>query len=163
MGTDDTGPIKISPGEKDDKGWPRVTMKYANGTLLKLMGQRHTMEDLGAIFRGEKGTIEILRGHARANPPELLKDAPPDTPGGPKESVAHIANFIDCVRTRKKPAADAEAGHRATTVCHLVNISRNLDRTLQWDPKAETFVDDQAANKFVSRPRRKGYELPAVS
>ncbi len=162
LGTDDTGPVEISLGDKDAKGWPRVTMKYANGTLLKLMGQRHTMEDLGAIFRGEKGNIEILRGHARANPAELLKDAPPNTPGGPKESVPHIANFIDCVRTRKKPAADAETGHRATTVCHLINICRKLDRKLQWDPKAEKFVNDQAANKLISRPRRKGYELPAV-
>ncbi len=162
LGTDDTGPVEISLGDKDAKGWPRVTMKYANGTLLKLMGQRHTMEDLGAIFRGEKGNIEILRGHARANPAELLKDAPPNTPGGPKETVPHIANFIDCVRTRKKPAADAETGHRATTLCHLINICRKLDRKLQWDPKVEKFVDDQAANKLISRPRRKGYELPTV-
>ena len=163
LGTDDTGPVEISLGDKDAKGWPRVTMKYANGTLLKLVGQRHTMEDLGAIFRGEKGNIEILRGHARANPSELLKDAPPDTPGGPKESIPHIANFIDCVRTRQQPAANAETGHRATTLCHLVNITRKLDRNLQWDPKAERFVDDEGANKLISRPRREGYELPDVS
>lgn len=163
LGTDMTGPVEISPGDKDAKGWPRMTMKYANGTLLKLMGQRRTMEDLGAIFRGEKGNIEILRGHARANPSELLKDAPPNTPGGPKESVPHIANFIDCVRTRKRPAADAETGHRATTVCHLINICRKLDRKLQWDPKAEKFLNDQAADALISRPRRKGYELPNVS
>ncbi len=163
LGTDETGPVEIWLGDKDAKGWPRVTMRYASGTLLKLIGQRHTMEDLGAIFRGEKGNIEILRGHARANPTELLKDAPPDTRGGPKESVPHIANFIDCVRTRRKPAADVEAGHRATTICHLINICRKLGRKLQWDPKAEKFVNDQAANKLISRPRRKGYELPDIS
>jgi len=163
LGTDDTGPVEILLGDKDAKGWPRVTMKYANGTLLKLEGQRRTMEDLGAIFRGEKGNIEILRGHARANPSELLKDAPPDTPGGPRESTPHIANFIDCVRTRQHPAANAETGHRATTLCHLVNICRELGRNLQWDPKTERFVDDKGANQLISRPRRKGYELPEVS
>ncbi len=57
----------------------------------------------------------------------------------------------------------AATGHRATTVCHLVNICRKLDRKLQWDPKAETFLNDQAANALISRPRRKGYELPNVS
>jgi predicted dehydrogenase len=163
LGTDDTGPVEVSLGEKDAKGWPNVTMKYANGTLLKLVGQRHTMEDLGAIFRGENGNIEILRGHVRANPSELLKDAPPNTPGGPNESIPHIADFIDCVRTRKNPAADAETGHRATTICHLINICRKLGRKLQWDPKIEKFINDDAANKLVSRPRRKGYELPTVS
>ena len=163
LGTDDTGPVEIRLEEKDDTGWPRVTLRYASGTLLKLAGKRHTKEDLGAIFRGEKGNIEILRGYARSNPKELLRDAPPNTPDGPKESVPHIANFIDCVRTRQKPAADAETGHRATTLCHLINITRKLGRTLKWDPKAEKFVDDQEADKLLSRPRRKGYELPAVS
>ena len=120
------------------------------------------MEDLGAIFRGEKGNIEILRGHARANPPELLKDAPPDTTGGPKESIPHIENFIQCVRTRNRPAADAETGHRATSVCHLINICRKLGRKLQWDPQAEKFIGDDQANQLVARTRRAGYELPTV-
>jgi len=162
LGTDDTGPVEMWLEEKDAKGWPRVTLRYAPGTLLKLEGQRHTMEDLGAIFRGEKGNIEILRGHARANPAELLKDAPPDTKGGPKESIPHIADFIQCVRTRKRPAADAETGHRATSVCHLINICRKLGRRLKWDPQAEKFVGDEEANRLIARPRREGYELPAV-
>lgn len=163
LGTDDTGPVEIWLEEKDAKGWPRVTMRYASGTLLKLMGERRTMEDLGAIFRGEKGNIEILRGHARANPANLLQDAPPDTPGGPGESIPHIANFIQCVRTRAKPAADAETGHRATTVCHLINICRKVGRKLQWDPQIEKFIGDDEANKLLSRPRRAGYELPKLT
>jgi hypothetical protein len=65
LATDDTGPVEIWLEEKDAKGWPRVTLRYATGTLLKLEGQRHTMEDLGAIFRGEKGNIEILRRSVR--------------------------------------------------------------------------------------------------
>jgi hypothetical protein len=137
-------------------------MRYANGTLLKLVGQRHTMEDLGAIFRGEKGTIETLRGRARANPPELLRGVPPNTTGGPKESIPHIANFIQCIRTRRKPAADAETGHRATSVCHLINICRKLGRKLMWNPQAEIFIGDDEANKLIARPRRQGYDLPAV-
>lgn len=162
LGTDDTGPVEIWLGEKGNNGWPRVTMRYANGTLLKLVGERHTHEDLGAIFRGENGNIEILRGHARANPEELLEGAPPDTPNGPKESVPHIKNFLDCVRTRQQPNANAEVGHRATTICHLASICRQLGRKLAWDPKAERFVDDDEANQLLSRPRRKGYELPEM-
>lgn len=162
LGTDDTGPVEIWTEEKTPNGWPKVVLKYANGTLLKLSSQRHTMEDLGAVFRGEKGNIEILRGHARANPKELLKDAPPDTVNGPQESVPHFKNFLDCVKSRQKPAADVETGHRATTVCHLINICRKLGRKLHWDPKAEKFVGDDEANRLLSRPRRKGYELPNI-
>ena len=64
--------------------------------------------------------------------------------------------------TREKPAADAETGHRATTVCHLVNICRKLGRKLQWNPQTEKFVGDNEADQLIARPRRQGYELPQV-
>jgi len=163
LGTDDTGPVEVWLGEKGNNGWPRVMMRYANGTVLKMVGERHTLEDLGAIFRGEKGNIEILRGHARANPKELLEGAPPDTgTSSPQQSDPHFKNFLDCVRTREQPHANAEVGHRATTICHLANICRQLGRKLHWDPKAERFVNDEEANGLISRPRRAGYELPEV-
>jgi predicted dehydrogenase len=162
LGTDTTGPVEMWLEDKGTNGWPKVILRYANGTLLKLIGERHTHEDLGAIFHGENGNIEILRGHVRANPAELLRDAPPDTTFGEGESKPHVANFLDCVRTREKPAADAETGHRATTICHLVTICRTLGRKLQWDPQAETFVGDEEANRLLSRSRRAGYELPQI-
>lgn len=158
LGTDDTGPVEIWP---EDQG-PRckVTMRYANGTLLKLEGKNRGMEDLGAIFIGSKGRIEILRGDFIAEPKSLRDGAPPVTAQGPKESVPHIENFFECIRTRQKPHADVETGHRATTLCHLVNICRAVQRKLRWDPKKERFVGDEQANLLLSRPRRKGYELP---
>jgi len=161
LGTDDTGPVEIWPEEPGDHC--RITLRYENGTLLKLEGpKRKGYDDLGAIFVGDKGKIEIVRGSARANPPEILKDAPPDYPSvRPGEVCAHFDNFFECVKTRKQPNACAETAHRATTVCHLVHICRQLGRKLNWDPKAETFINDEQANKLRSRTRRKGYELPA--
>ncbi|MFH1744377.1 MAG: Gfo/Idh/MocA family oxidoreductase [bacterium] len=160
LGTDDTGPVEIWPEEPGEKA--KITMRYANGTLLKMEGERRGHEDLGAIFIGDKGKIEIKRGSYTAEPAELLEDAPPVTPEGPHESDAHLRNFFECIRTRQKPNAHVEAGHRATALCHLVNICRDLGRKLQWDPKAERFIDDDEANGTLSRPRRKGYELPEV-
>ena len=144
LGTDTTGPVEIWP---EDQG-PRckVTMRYANGVLLKIEGANRGMEDLGAIFIGDKGRIEILRGDYTANPPELRQNASPVTPQGPKESIPHIENFFDCIRTRKPTNAGAETGHRATTLCHLLNICRAVQRKLHWDPKKEQFVGDDEAN-----------------
>jgi hypothetical protein len=66
------------------------------------------------------------------------------------------------MRKRSTPIADVEIGHRSVSVCHLVNITRQLNRKLKWDPETETFLSDFEANAFVDRPRRKGYELPVV-
>lgn len=159
LGTDDTGPVEIWPEEKGEQC--RVTMRYAGGTLLKLEGPKRDHADLGAIFLGDKGAIEIKRGTVDAVPRELLKNAPEITVEGPGEDRWHIENFFDCIRTRKQTNAHVEAAHRATTVCYLVNICRDLGRKLRWDPRAEQFPGDAEANAMLSRPRRKGYELPA--
>jgi predicted dehydrogenase len=160
LGTDDTGPVEIWPEEPGPQC--KLTMRYANGVHLKIAGARRDMEDLGAIFIGDKGKIEILRGDYTSDIPELRKNAPPVTPQGPKESIPHIENFFDCIRTRKLTNACAETGHRATTLCHLVNICRAVQRRLHWDPKKERFIGDDEANSLLSRPRRKGFELPEI-
>ncbi|MFB3788623.1 MAG: Gfo/Idh/MocA family protein [bacterium] len=160
LGTDDTGPVEIRPEEKGENC--KVTLRYANGTLLKLEGARRQHEDLGAIFIGDQGKIEILRGDYIAEPKELRDHAPDPTPEGPHENDPHLRNFFECIRTRQLPNADVEIGHRSTSVCHLINICRELGRPLQWDPKAERFVGDEEADKKLSRPRRKGYEIPDV-
>jgi hypothetical protein len=66
------------------------------------------------------------------------------------------------MRKRYTPIADVEIGHRSISVCHLVNITRQLNRRLKWDPETETFPGDAEASGFVDRARRKGYELPNV-
>jgi predicted dehydrogenase len=161
LGTDDTGPVEIwpePPGGRDCK----ITLRYANGTLLKLEGKNRSLDDLGAIFIGDKGQIEILRGDFKTDRPELKKDAPPPTPQGNRESIPHIENFFNAIRTRKQPHADAETGHRATTLCHLVNICRKVQRRLHWNPRTERFDGDEQANALLARPRRAGYELPSI-
>jgi hypothetical protein len=47
-----------------------------------------------------------------------VKDDTGDTPG---DYVRHIRNFLDCVKSRKDPAVNIEAGHRVATSCHLAN------------------------------------------
>jgi hypothetical protein len=93
---------------------------------------------------------------------ELKKAAPDMIVEGPGENAPHIRNFVQCIKSRKKPNADVEIGHRSNTVCHLVNMCRELGRRLRWDPEKEKFIDDAEADRLISRPRRAGYELPRI-
>jgi predicted dehydrogenase len=159
LGTSLTGPVELIPDEPGPKC--KVSMRYANGAVVSL--EQEIIKDhqqLGAIFIGSKGRIQIVRGDYIPSDPELKKGAPDITKEGPGEMVFHLQNFFACVKSRKKPNADVEIAHRSNSVCHLVNICRDMGRKLQWDPKAEQFVNDSEANQRLARPRRKGYELP---
>ena len=104
----------------------KVTMKFANGTELKLHLDGDRGPGLGAIFVCEKGKIEINRDKIASNPKEIVRA--PDNPGPNKrpETAYHIENWVECIKSRKRCNADIEIGQRATTLCYLVNIVRDV-------------------------------------
>ena len=61
-------------------------------------------------------------------------------------------DFIDAIKTRGQTLEDAEVGHRTTSLCHLGHIAVQVGRKLKWDPDAERFIGDDAANKLLSLP-----------
>jgi predicted dehydrogenase len=74
----------------------------------------------------------------------------------------HIQNFIECIRSRKRPNADIEEGHLSTLLCHYGNIAYRVGRKLHIDPKTEGFADDPEANSLVKRTYREPYVIPEV-
>jgi predicted dehydrogenase len=82
---------------------------------------------------------------------------------GRQANEAHIANFLDCVRTREKPNADIEPLHQSTLLCHYANIAYRVGRKLHIDPKTEGFIDDAEANALVRRTYREPWVVPDLS
>jgi predicted dehydrogenase len=120
---------------------------------------------LGCIVTGEKGKIEINRHKLASNPKELVANIPAEARNTRDETVYHVENWIDCIKTGEKCTADIEYGQRSTTLCELVNIVRataEVGKLVRWDPVAERFTNNDKGNEMLSRPRRKGYELPAL-
>jgi hypothetical protein len=176
-GADDTGPIEIRPtamrscsGEADAYNTP-LSVRYASGIEVHLELVRGKGPDVGAIFICEEAKIELNRHTYKSNPPDLLKELPPD-PDGEQEVTrfdrmgwmgrCHFRNWLECVTTREQPRAHGELAQRAGTLCCLTTIARICDRPLKWEPNAERFVDDDEANALLQPPRRKGYELPVI-
>lgn len=166
LGMDRTGPVEFWPLADSAPG--AIAFRYSNGALVRL---ELPMGDLngGAVFAGSRGRMELVRNGFRLDPPGLLNEIQlPE-----KEEIAkwdraqwqakyHMQDWLDAMRTRGTPLAEPEIGHRSITVSHLANITRELNRKLRWDPGKEAFDGDSQANALLSRPRRKGYELPEV-
>jgi len=80
---------------------------------------------------------------------------------GRQGDAEHIENFIDCIRSRKKPNANAEQGHYSVLLSHLANISYRVgNRKLNFDAKTETFTNCPEANKYLKRKYRKPWVVP---
>ena len=167
LGTNETGPVELwTTGPAGPKAPVRI--KYADGFEVSLEAPEKASPFVGAIFTCENGKIELNEHLFRSNPKELANQVPGQEQGevGYRPGwmgTSHLANWIECIKTRKRPHAYEEIGHRSATVCHLVNITKRLGRRLRWDPAAERFVGDDQANALLDRPRRRGYKLPAIT
>jgi len=76
-------------------------------------------------------------------------------------SVQHTRNFLDAIKNGTRAICDIEAAVRSDTLCQLALIAVKQGRKLVWDPHAERFPNDDAANAML-RPRtfRGEWKLP---
>jgi predicted dehydrogenase len=168
LAADQSGPVELWPVEEGPTA--PLHFRYANGVEVRLRfpdEEPYRGPRLGAIFVGEKCKIEINRNKFTTNPPDFVQH-PPDPKladkweGDDWVAKGHVENWFDCIRTREKPNADVEIGHRTASLCQLLVITRQLGRRLKWDPDKEIFPGDEEANALLDRPRRRGWELPRV-
>lgn len=165
-GTDLSGPVQIEgKGQFPEDGLFDTPLSYdlvytyADGVRLLC----RTGGGSGSVtFRGEEGEIYVSREQIRSHPQSILKSAV--KPGEIRlyYSQDHRRNFLECVRSRKTPAAPPEIGHRTTTICHLGNIALLLGRTLRWDPDKEEFIGDEQADRMRVRAMRAPWKLKTV-
>jgi predicted dehydrogenase len=81
--------------------------------------------------------------------------------GGVFPDNEHQINFIQAIRTRKKPNGDVEECHRSATLVHLGNIAyRAGNKQLMFDGETEKFLNDDKANALTRCSYREGYVIP---
>jgi predicted dehydrogenase len=161
-GSDDTGPVEIeAKAEFPDRGLFDVHTTfyaealYADGVRLIM----ETGDPPGVRFEGNRGWIFVTREEITASDPAILKQEAGESEIRLYQSGNHMKNFLECMRTRKEPAAPVEVGHRSNTICLLVHIAMKLGRKLRWDPQAERFIDDDEANGRLEYPHREPWTV----
>lgn len=161
LGMDGSGPVAVEgTAQYHPQGWyetpdqTEIKYTYADGTVMRC-GQKYPQ---GAEFIGDKGRLFVGRSKLTSDPKEIVAAVKPKM-GGTLANVAHIGDFLNCIKSRKTPCADVAIGHRSATVCHLGNIAIRLGRPLKWDPVSERFVGDPEADKWLMKEYRKGYDL----
>lgn len=145
-----------------------LTLKYDSGVTMRYTGDPMPPEwktrygrttSHGTAFEGTDGWVHVDREGINAHPKELL-----DTQWGPNdnrlyESGNHARNLLDCVKSRKETICPIDAAVQADTLCQISDIAIRLERKLRWDWAGERFVDNDAANRRLTRAMRSPWRL----
>lgn len=156
--------------EGDDQQWPDtmlINYEYPGKILqyeMRLWSKPRLMNATeGAAIYGENGWLQLTNTSFVAYDAEgrMVKR---EQSSGDEIQQNHVRNFLDAVKSRKRDSLNQEiySGHVSTVMCHAGNISWRTGKKLRFDAQTETF-DDAAANQFVGREHRKGFELPKLA
>ncbi|MEI7849155.1 MAG: hypothetical protein WCK35_25380, partial [Chloroflexota bacterium] len=71
----------------------------------------------------------------------------------------HVRDFLDCVKSRAMPVANADIVRKSHIACHVAYISWLLGRKVTFDPLKEEFIGDADANRLRSRALRAPWQI----
>ena len=161
LGKDNTSPVKVevdAPQQHPDACgiWRSITYTYADGCKIILEGEGFESSGKVPYLEGPNG--KVYRGfecEIGGKPvPEimnLLMELPDPEPQN--------TDFLKCVRNRERFALDEVRGHHSATVVNMAVCALRLNRTLNFDPERQVFVNDDAANRLLEQPMRRPWKI----
>ena len=151
---DNTEPVEYEPPEGG-----QAIARYANGVKLVLReGGWLPLGSCPVRFEGDTGWVETGdNGDMVASSPALLAGRGAKVGGYPANN--HIRDFLNCVKTRGQPRANADVTCHTHIACHCAGIAIFLKRKLAYDPAKNAFVGDEEANRLRSEALREPWRL----
>jgi len=158
---DDTGPVSYEgTATWDPKAFSETPVTadccctYADGVKI-ILRSSGSFADRYIRFVGSEGWIQVDDGTnlITAEPKSIIRTGAVSARTW-AQTGDHVRNWLDCIKSRGRTICHAESAHRATTICHAVNIGLRLGRSLKWDPRAECFAGDAQANAMLVRAMR---------
>jgi len=113
--------------------------------------------DYGIAFYGTQGTMLLTREGFEVWP-EGDQTQAIRSDGSPLDGPFQ-RQFLECMRSRRKPFADVETGHRSTIPVLLANMAYKTGRKLKWDSGNERFIGDPEADQYLQREYRKPWHV----
>jgi predicted dehydrogenase len=173
------GPTAISASGskfylKDNSDTPdtlQVTFEYPNFicTYENRLLNGNSMYDhgYGIEFHGTDGTLFVDRGGFKLYPEKKRHDGKEIevVPAMEMKEVNdgmldHVGNFLECMKTRNRPASDIEIGHRTSSACLLGNVALRSKERIVWDvPNQRMVQGSPEARKLLSRDYRAPWKL----
>jgi predicted dehydrogenase len=151
---------------KDNRETPdtiQITYEYPRGLVATYENRTGNSQSMmgqggGILFHGTEGALFVNRSFYKVTPERGSGLEPVEVKSSNNSNDAHWTNFLDCIRTRRKPISDIEAGFRSTATCLLGNVALRSRLRIDWEAKSLT-VAQKDAQKYVMREYRRPWKL----
>jgi predicted dehydrogenase len=118
----------------------------------------YTSRLMGAMFHGSRGTVYVDRQVCRLDPEKGSGLEPMEMKRVTDPHPLHWVNFLDCVRTRRRPNSEIETCVRSSAACILGNLSLRARTRLDWDDAGRTVLQE-SARPWLHRETRAPWAL----
>lgn len=154
MEMDESGPVEVIP-PRDRAATTGARLFYRNGVEVT------HLEGNGITFFGTDGEIFVNRGTIEISPESKRREPLPEGAIRLYKSNDHKQDWLDCIRSRKRPICDVEIGARSATVCHLTNMAYWNHARLIWDPEKNRFFGGTGDPRWLDASYREPWSLAA--
>jgi len=174
LGMDESGPVQALPPQQSN-AVNGAQLIYANGVKVT------HVNGFGVDFLGTEGRVRVNRGKfiverdgkviakcegRRDEETSVEREVQkaqrallPDAKVKLYVSRNHIADFLDCVRSRKQPITHAEVGARSVICCHLMNLAYKHRTTINWDPAQLQLAGSAGDPSWLTRTYRGDWKV----
>jgi len=122
-----------------------TTLEFPNKFMTAYLGTYVSRVDDGGLeFRGERATLKIDRARLAVYRDDAPYAAGTNTPepeifvrSSGDGTVAHLQNWLDCIRSRKTPNSHIRVAHQAARSAHIANAALRAGREVKWNQTTE--------------------------
>jgi predicted dehydrogenase len=171
LGMDASGPVQTLPAPTGELRGAKLV--YANGVTVE------HKDGFGVHFFGSEGEVQVNRGkfvfkrgdetiasYTNSAEDKKVTSCAAQVQKAERaflanakiklyESKNHLSDFLECVKSRKKPITSEQVGARSAICCHLLNQTYYHGQSLRWDPARLAFKDRSAKAEWLTRDYRR--------
>jgi predicted dehydrogenase len=141
----------------------QVTYEYPNGMIVTYENRETNAQSMfnhgyGILFCGTEGTLFVDRAGYQVVPEKGSSLEAAEAHRSNESLLEHWQNFLDCIKSRKRPVSDIEIGHHSTTTALLGNVSLRSKLRIDWESQRETTLQPEA-RPLLRREYRKPWKL----
>ena len=174
LGMDHSGPVEVLPAPEGTRAKRGVTLLYANGVTVT------HKSGFGIHFYGSNGEVQVNRGKftLTIDGKQIAKYTRREDGGSLLSTVTkaekrflanvkiklykspgHTDDFLNCIKSRKKPITNEIVGSRSVICCHLTNLAYYHGQKMKWDPAKNCFVGGTGDPAWLTRDYRSPWKL----